>query len=274
MGYNLRDACLRYRHSEQINLFWGIITGQIEELVYHHQMTSIARLLQHLIRMTTIFSLQDDSLSPEARKAIVSEPNSPLNNQRLSLSSMFSSKAIQESLGIECFIVYWIECLLGQPRELLMTDEQLMESLTNFYPRKTTDQINELCMAAKRDLYSPSEAVSLGLLFIEDDEGRYGEFLSTLVKQISQEKASYVDQIKQILVGYPLITVPQFSRAVHMIDPKIDRDELHRYIEWVFMVQNYEPGQQMKPLDLEDLLRRLENCACFQHWILTLHKYM
>lgn len=106
MGYNLRDACLRYRHSEQINLFWGIITGQIEELVYHHQLRCIAQLLQHFIRMSTIFSLQDESISPEARKAIVSEPNSPLNNQRLSLSSIFSSKAYQESPGIERLFAY------------------------------------------------------------------------------------------------------------------------------------------------------------------------
>ena len=146
-----------------------------------------------------------------------------------------------------------------------MTNEQLLESIKVFYPKKTSDQIDELYMAAKRDLHSSNDAIPLNLLFIEDDEGRYGAFLSTLIQQISQEKVSYVEQIQQILLGYPLITVPQFSRAVHMVDPKIDRDELHRYIEWVFMVKNYQPTQQIKPLDLEDLLRRLENCACFQH---------
>ncbi len=100
MGYNLRDACQRYRNSEQINLFWGIITGQIEEMVYHHQMKSISQLLQHLMRMKTYFSYQQQSSSlPKARKAIVSEPNSPLSviaNHRLSL---FSLKGYQESTG-------------------------------------------------------------------------------------------------------------------------------------------------------------------------------
>jgi len=101
MGYNLRDACQRYQNSEQINLFWGILTGQIEEFVYHHQMRSISHLLQHLIRMNTYFSYQQQSSSsPKARKAIVSEPNSPLSviaNHRLSL---FSIKGYQESTGI------------------------------------------------------------------------------------------------------------------------------------------------------------------------------
>ncbi len=100
MGYNLGDACQRYRNSEQINLFWGIITGQIEEMVYHHQMKAISQLLQHLIKMKTYFSYQNQlSSSPKARKAIVSEPNSPLSaiaNHRLSL---FSTKGYQESTG-------------------------------------------------------------------------------------------------------------------------------------------------------------------------------
>jgi hypothetical protein len=103
MGYNLHDACQRYRNSEQINLFWGIITGQIEELVYHHQMRSIGQLLQHLIKMKTYFSLQyQSSSSPKARKAIVSEPSSPLSvidNHRLSSLSLFSIKGYQESTG-------------------------------------------------------------------------------------------------------------------------------------------------------------------------------
>jgi hypothetical protein len=95
MGYNLHDACQRYRNSEKINLFWGILTGQIEELVYHHQMRSISQLLQHLIRMKTYFLYQHQS-----PKAIVSEPNSPLSvitNHRL---SSLSIKGYQESTGI------------------------------------------------------------------------------------------------------------------------------------------------------------------------------
>ena len=109
MEYNLRDACKRYRHSEQINLFWGIITGQIEELVYHHQMKSISQLLQSLIRMKTIFSLYPESLSPKARKAIVSEPNSPLSvlaNHRLSSISLSSMRGFHESAGIFIFFIF------------------------------------------------------------------------------------------------------------------------------------------------------------------------
>jgi hypothetical protein len=108
MGYNLRDACRRYRNSEQINLFWGIITGQIEEMVYHHQMRSISQLLQHLMRMKTLLSLHPESLSPKGRRAIVSEPNSPLSilaNHRLSLSSLSSMRGYREPAGTFIFFL-------------------------------------------------------------------------------------------------------------------------------------------------------------------------
>ena len=95
MGYNLRDACQRYQNSEQINLFWGIITGKIEEMVYHHQMKSICQLLEHLIKMKRLFSFQQESLLPKGRNAIiVSEPNSPL-----SITILSSNKEYQQSIS-------------------------------------------------------------------------------------------------------------------------------------------------------------------------------
>ncbi|CAF0922434.1 unnamed protein product [Rotaria sordida] len=254
MGYNLNDACQRYRNSERINLFWGIITGQIEEMVYHHQMKSISQLLQHLIKMKKLFSIQQESLPLKARKAIVSEPTSPLAviaNRRLSSLSLFSMKEHQESKVLR--------------HQFVMTNEQFLEALKIFYPNKTSSQIDELFQSAKHDLQYSNESIEFSLLFMEDDETRFSEFLSTLIKQINQEKNFYVEQIKQILLGYPLITVSQFCRAIYMIDPNIDQNELHRYIQWVFSIKNFHSLQQIKPLDLEDLLRRLENCACFKH---------
>ncbi|CAF2252205.1 unnamed protein product, partial [Rotaria magnacalcarata] len=251
MGYNLHDACQRYRNSERINLFWGILTGQIEEMVYHHQMRSISQLLQYLIKMKTLYSFQQESISSKAREAIVSEPNSPLPvkvNYRLSL---FSMKQYQESAVMH--------------NKLVMTEEQFFESLNNFYTDKTSLQIDELFQSAKQDLQYPKESIAFSLLFMQDDEGRFGKFLSTLIRQINQEKLSYVEQLKPILLGYSLISVSQFSRAIHMIDANISQNELNRYIQWVFSIKDFHSSQQVKPLDLEDLLRRLENCACFKH---------
>jgi hypothetical protein len=51
MSYNIRDACHRYRNHYEINLFWQILTGQIEENVYHYEMKEFARILQCLIKL-------------------------------------------------------------------------------------------------------------------------------------------------------------------------------------------------------------------------------
>ncbi|XP_045595105.2 translin-associated factor X-interacting protein 1 [Procambarus clarkii] len=46
--YSLADACQRLAHEEQIGLFWGILCGQVEEQVYHHQVDSIIALYEAL----------------------------------------------------------------------------------------------------------------------------------------------------------------------------------------------------------------------------------
>ena len=233
MGYNLRDACERYSHSEQINLFWGILTGQIEEFVYHHQMQSISQLLQHFLRMHHEYSHR--SSVPQARRAIIDESPSLL----IGTQSNFAESS----------------------NNLVFNIDQFLQSLKTFYPQKSSSQIDELVHAAKDDFHSSDELIDIQFLFIEDDEGRYGAFLSALIKQIHEDKLVYIERIKQLLLGYPLITVSQFSRVIFMIDPKISPEELHRYVQWVFAARN----SSSPSLDLEDLLRRLENCACFQH---------
>ena len=53
IGYNFQDACHRYRNNYQINLFWQILTGQMEENVYHDEMKEFARILQYFIKLSS-----------------------------------------------------------------------------------------------------------------------------------------------------------------------------------------------------------------------------
>ncbi|WAR12866.1 TXIP1-like protein, partial [Mya arenaria] len=47
-GYNLHDACQRYAHDEHIGLFSGVLTEEIDEEIYHHQLQLIQKLMNHL----------------------------------------------------------------------------------------------------------------------------------------------------------------------------------------------------------------------------------
>ncbi|CAF4201656.1 unnamed protein product, partial [Rotaria magnacalcarata] len=58
--------------------------------------------------------------------------------------------------------------------KLVMTEEQFFESLNNFYADKTSLQIDELFQSAKQDLQYPKESIAFSLLFMQDDEGRFG----------------------------------------------------------------------------------------------------
>ena len=150
-------------------------------------------------------------------------------------------------------------------RPLLMTNEQFLESLKLFYSNKSSSQIDELYDSARKDQFNSNEFMDLMTIFIETDDGHFSSFISTLIDQIHRDKIDYVEQIKQIVIGYPLITVAQFIRAIYTIDPKIDQPELSRYIDWVFARPGSEFLERIPSIDFEDLLRRLENCACFQH---------
>jgi len=239
IGYNLRDACQRYRNSRQINLFWGILTGQIEEMVYHHQMKSICQLFQHFIQMKNYFSRKNSSSeNVEARRAIVNSPHSP-----------------QSTLSFQ----FYPE--ISTDNNYFLTDEQFIQSLKLLYPDKTQLQIDQLFHSAKIDVQSVDPTIDFSLLFLEDTDGQYDEFLSVFVQQLADEKLAYIEQIKQILLGLPLVTVSQFCRAIDMIDPTIPSNELQRYVQWIF-----QSNESKQTIDFEDLLRRLENCACFKHY--------
>jgi len=47
---DIESACSNYRNTYEINLFWKILIGQVEEHVYHYQMKEYARILQAFIR--------------------------------------------------------------------------------------------------------------------------------------------------------------------------------------------------------------------------------
>ena len=52
MSDTILDACQRYQHHYEINLFWQILTGQLEDRVYHDQMKEFARILQYVLQST------------------------------------------------------------------------------------------------------------------------------------------------------------------------------------------------------------------------------
>ncbi|XP_074645033.1 translin-associated factor X-interacting protein 1-like [Tubulanus polymorphus] len=47
-GYNLHDACERYAHDERLGTFYGILTGDVDEEVYHSQVNMMSQLADHL----------------------------------------------------------------------------------------------------------------------------------------------------------------------------------------------------------------------------------
>jgi hypothetical protein len=67
-----------------------------------------------------------------------------------------------------------------------------------------------------------------------------------------------------------LISIKQFKQAVQFVDPLISEKELHRYVNWVFepkkiLSSKINENRQIKMRDYEEIILRLECCACFMH---------
>ncbi|CAF1462249.1 unnamed protein product [Adineta steineri] len=210
ISYNMQDACNRYQNNYEINLFWQILIGQVEENVYHDEMKEFARILQYFIK----------------------------------LSSNYSSQS-----------VYFIN------------------ALHELYSHWTNERVSLLIRSAERDTQQSSiekNDLRVFLLFMEDDEGHIGEFLMTIRQQLQLDKNEYIEKIKNLLIGYPLVSIKQFKRAVQMIDPHISKKELRRYVNWVYELkkinkEEIESYNEMQSRDFEEIILRLERCSCFMH---------
>jgi hypothetical protein len=63
-----------------------------------------------------------------------------------------------------------------------------------------------LIISAEKDLQQSSNEKNnfeFLLLFMEDDEGRIGEFLKNIREQLQFDKNEYIEKIKNILIEYP-----------------------------------------------------------------------
>ncbi|CAF4110686.1 unnamed protein product, partial [Adineta steineri] len=217
ISYNMQDACNRYRNNYEINLFWQILIGQVEENVYHDEMKEFARILQYFIK----------------------------------LSSNYSSQSL-------LWTIQWSD---------------FINALHELYSNWTNERISLLIRSAERDTQQSSiekNDLRVFLLFMVDDEGHIGEFLMTIRQQLQLDKNEYIEKIKNLLIGYPLVSIKQFKRAVQMIDPHISKQELRRYVNWVYELkkinkEEIESYNEMQSRDFEEIILRLERCSCFMH---------
>lgn len=73
---------------------------------------------------------------------------------------------------------------------------------------------------------------------------------------------------RDVLSSQRLISIKQFKQAVQLIDPLISKNELRRYVNWVFEPNKLlltNENRQIQMRDFEEIIHRLEHCSCFMH---------
>ena len=87
-----------------------------------------------------------------------------------------------------------------------LTWPEFTVALRQLYPNRTNEQIAMLTRSAERELRTSSDdpdGLDFLQLFMEDDEGRVGEFLQAVREQRQLDRDEYVERIKHVLIGHP-----------------------------------------------------------------------
>lgn len=114
-------ACSFYRKTYEINLFWKILTGQIEENVYHYQMREYARILQAFIR----FAKQSTMKSFDLRR-ILYELYPKWSNDRIDRLMKSIERDLQQTDDIE-YVLLFMEDNEGHIGEFLRAIREELE---------------------------------------------------------------------------------------------------------------------------------------------------
>ncbi|XP_018025367.1 translin-associated factor X-interacting protein 1-like [Hyalella azteca] len=108
--YSLADACQRLAHDDQVGLFWGIATGQVEEAVYHHQADTAEALLatfrnndilnkglvSHttvLVVLRTVFPLKDEESLDDLLSSAKAIATSRKDATKIKYATLFKQSA-------------------------------------------------------------------------------------------------------------------------------------------------------------------------------------
>uniref|UniRef100_F7IEN2 Translin associated factor X interacting protein 1 n=2 Tax=Callithrix jacchus TaxID=9483 RepID=F7IEN2_CALJA len=148
--------------------------------------------------------------------------------------------------------------------EGLLTMEQFSTILKSTFPLKTEEQIQELMEAGGwYPSSSNADLLNYRSLFMEDEEGQSEPFVQKLWKQYMNEKAEYLQQLKQELCKelHEVVTLPKLRGALMSIDPSLDKQTVNTYISQAFQLpesQLPEEGDEKEEGIVEILQTALE----------------
>lgn len=60
------------------------------------------------------------------------------------------------------------------------------------------------------------------------------------------------------------MSINDFKRGIGLVDQNISEQEIDRYIEWVFEVNKQDQASN-KIIDLDECIKKLENCCVYKH---------
>ncbi|XP_028814629.1 translin-associated factor X-interacting protein 1 isoform X2 [Denticeps clupeoides] len=193
-AYSIMEGVRQHLHDDFLCLFNDILTGKVDESVYHGQTELASHLLKVLIQSDTAHT--------------------------------------------------------GT-----LTISEFSNALRKAFPLKQERDIEVLVAASQADLDSGG-SISYQRLYMEDSDGRHGDFLTLVKRQHISERHLYITQLRGLLEGKREVTVEELKTALKTIDPSLDSEALELKLCTAFSVPA-EELQNEQPLETEAALQRL-----------------
>lgn len=195
-AYNLEDACKRFAETNKnIELFWLILNEDMDENVYHTQLTVITDLMKYL----------SDSVLP------------------------------------------------GNA----MTCNEFHEHLQTFLNPNDSEIISSLVKVALQEL-DAEEEINIDQLFLEDDEGEVGPFLTAIKDWFDSLRMEFCELVSKELDENSPVSIQSLDLAIRQTDPTLKTNSVKDLLCWCFRT-NPEYLLKSKPLPVNEVLSRLKN---------------
>lgn len=194
--YNLVEACKIFAGTNKnIELFWLILNGEMDENIYHYQLSVIKDLMNFLHR--------------------------------------------------------------SLPSHNVMTRTEFHQHLQNFLNSNDPNIISSLVNKALEE-QEAEEDINFDQLFLEDDEGEVGPFLTEFKNWLHSLRMEFFELVSKEIDEESQVSIQNLDLAIRQTDPTLKTYAVKELLCWCFRTTP-EMLLRTKPLLGKDILLRLRN---------------
>lgn len=257
--FNIKEACSRFYDYTDAAYFLMVLNHDADEEIYHKFYSYCGRLYQSIknshsneLHNNSIANANINILNSKVKRQIKLKPIK--NEQTFNKPTSMTTAPLIVPSTVTANSTYSRNM---DNNDFISLDEFQM-IIEKLFPWKTQANVNELIKAANEEIIEKYfilnkqstnlvniEFIEFKLLFLINDDGKLGKFLSTLKQQFDNERDIYIEKIFKKFDKFDnKVNLNDFKVCMKEIDENISEEELNDYSNWIFnesnVIEKYE----------------------------------